>query len=326
MGKPQTINGLMKHLRDCCNVNIKGSYQKKQLISYGYYHGYKGYRFAKNSQNRLAYSEFSEVVAVIEYDNQLKAALYMPLMFLETAIKNVVCNSALQGLKNETFEAVYRDCMGDRPTDAKLRSKRLRLRNSIYSHLSARYEKEKNMSNQMVRHFYDKGDDVPLWAVFETMYVSDLAMFFECLDGAVRDSILRSLNMRDVAIDTKGQLLSDILYTLKALRNAVAHNNVVFDARFQDRKISTVLQKWIEKETGIKNVSLSSLLDYIIVICGLLTRTDFTGERRNKLLDAYLLETKLLRNRVTGTIYNQIIPRNVTGKVTQLQNYLKKMN
>lgn len=35
MKSPQTINGLMRHLRNECNVNISGSRQKQQLISYG---------------------------------------------------------------------------------------------------------------------------------------------------------------------------------------------------------------------------------------------------------------------------------------------------
>ena len=74
MNSPQTINGLMRHLRNDCKIQISGSYQKQQLTSYGYYHGYKGYRFAGNSYRQIPYSDFSEVVAVIEYDNNLKAA------------------------------------------------------------------------------------------------------------------------------------------------------------------------------------------------------------------------------------------------------------
>lgn len=53
MGRPQTINGLMRHLRNDCNIQIKGSFQKQQLISYGYYHGYKGYRFIKTNITRF---------------------------------------------------------------------------------------------------------------------------------------------------------------------------------------------------------------------------------------------------------------------------------
>ena len=126
MDAPQTINGLMRHLRDDCGIQINGSYQKQQLISYGYYHGYKGYRFIKTNHNRIPYTDFSEVVAVIEYDNNLKAALYSHLMFIETAIKNIVCNESVKDLKIGTFEHVYKERMCDNVSNTKLQSKRLR--------------------------------------------------------------------------------------------------------------------------------------------------------------------------------------------------------
>lgn len=48
--KAKKIDGLMKHLRDDCDINICGSKEKKQLMQYGYYHGYKGYRFLNNEE------------------------------------------------------------------------------------------------------------------------------------------------------------------------------------------------------------------------------------------------------------------------------------
>ena len=63
--KAKTINGLMIHLRDDCNINIGGSKEKLQLTQYGYYHGYKGYRFYKKNTNRIPFNNFSEIVAVI---------------------------------------------------------------------------------------------------------------------------------------------------------------------------------------------------------------------------------------------------------------------
>lgn len=50
--KAKTINRLMIHLRDDCNININGSKDKLQLTQYGYYHGYKGYRFIKKDRIR----------------------------------------------------------------------------------------------------------------------------------------------------------------------------------------------------------------------------------------------------------------------------------
>jgi len=292
------------------------------LISYGYYHGYKGYRFYKNAHNRIPYSDFGEVVAVIEYDNNLKSSLYSDLMFIETAVKNIVCNESVNGLKLGTFEHVYKERMRDNTTNTKLQSKRLKLRNSVYSKLSTRYHDEEDHDNQMVRHFYNRGEDAPLWVVFEILYLSDLASFFECLNEATRTTILTQLNMYDIAIDTNKNLLTSMLYTLKALRNSVAHNNIIFDTRFKDRKISPVLKKWTEKETGIQNITLYSLIDYIIIVCCLLKRIDFSGTRAKKLLERYKAENSKLQQNVTPTIYSQIIQQNVTTKITALEAYL----
>lgn len=322
MNAPQTINGLMRHLRNDCHIQISGSYQKQQLISYGYYHGYKGYRFVKNSHNQLPYTDFSELVAVIEYDNNLKAALYSDLMFIETAIKNIVCNESVKCLKLGTFEYVYKERMRDNPTNTKLQSKRLKLRNSVYSKLSTRYHDEEEKDNQMVRHFYNKGEDAPLWVVFEILYLSDLASFFECLNKSMREGILKQIDMLDNSIDTNSNLLSIVLYTLKSLRNSVAHNNIIFDTRFKDRKISPVLKKWVEKETGIQNITLYSLIDYIIIVCCILKRIDFSSNRAKILLQKYKNENQLLQSTVASPIYSQIIQQNVVTKIAGLETYL----
>lgn len=322
MSAPQTINGLMRHLRNDCNIKISGSYQKQQLVSYGYYHGYKGYRFIRNNSNQIPYTDFSEVVAVIEYDNNMKAALYSDLMFIETAIKNIVCNESVNRLKAGTFDYVYKERMCDNAANTKLQSKRLRLRNSVYSKLSTRFHDEEEKDNQMVRHFYNRGEDVPLWVVFEILYLSDLASFFECLNESMREHIMVQLDMFDNSIDTNRNLLSSMLYTIKSLRNAVAHNNIIFDTRFKDRKINSVLKKWVEKETGIQNITLYSLVDYIIVVCCLLKRVDFSSVRAKKLVKEFKEQNQLLQKNVAPSIYALIIQQNVTHKINALENYL----
>ena len=130
--------------------------------------------------------------------------------------------------------------------------------------------------------------------------------------------------MLDISIDTNRTLLSEILFTLKALRNSVAHNNIIFDTRFKDRKINTVLKKWVEKETGIQNITLYSLVDYIIIICCLLKRIDFTGMRAQNLLATYKRENQNLQNAVTTSIYNVIMQQSVPTKINLLESYLNK--
>lgn len=322
MGTPQTINGLMRHLRNECNISISGSRQKQQLTDYGYYHGYKGYRFFNKDTNRIPYTDFSEVVAVIEYDNNLKAAIYPAMMFLETAIKNIVCNMSVIGLKDDTFDAVYKNRMQDNPSNTKVQLNRLKLRNTVYSRIASRYREEEHKDSQMVRHFYNRGEDVPVWSVSEIIYMSDLASYFSCLDISIRENILRSMGMLDISIDTDRNLLTNLLYTMKALRNAFSHNNIIFDTRFKDRKISPVVKKWTEKETGIRNITLYSLVDYLIIICCMLNKIDFSDVRVKKLFRDYRDQNEILKNSVSRKIYDMIIPANVAAKISSLENYL----
>lgn len=313
----------MCHLREDCNIKIEGKTQKQDLINYGYYHGYKGYRFYQNSRNKIAYTDFKELVAVIVYDNNLKAELYSSLMFLETAIKNIVCNTTVIGLDSSTFDYVYKKRMNDNNGNIDIQKNRLKLRNTVYSMLLQQYSREKNQDNQMVRHFYKKGEDVPLWVIFEIFYLSDLAAFFDCLNIDTRERILKELKIFDNSIDTNRNLLSGIIYTLKDLRNAMAHNGVIFDTRFRCRKINKVLKKWTEKETGINNISLNSLADYIIIICCLLKRIDYTGKIAEDLLITYKSENERLKRALTTDIYNTIIQKNVAEKMNKLAIYLK---
>lgn len=51
--KIKTTNALMKYLRDTHNISIGDSKDKRNLINIGYYHGYKGYRYINNPQNRI---------------------------------------------------------------------------------------------------------------------------------------------------------------------------------------------------------------------------------------------------------------------------------
>ena len=159
--------------------------------------------------------------------------------------------------------------------------------------------------------------------MFEILYLSDLAGFFECLNKIMRENILRQLNMLYISTDTNRMLLSSMLYTLKSLRNSVAHNNIIFDTRFKDRKISTILKKWIEKETNIPNITLYSLIDYIIIVCCVLKRIDFNKIRAANLLEKYKEENQRLSDRVPTNIYQTILQQNVANKISKLETYLR---
>ena len=123
------------------------------------------------------------------------------------------------------------------------------IRDSVHSMLSNSYKHE----NSMVSHFYNRGEEVPIWGIFEIMMLGDFAEFLQCLNKGEREKISKTLGMK-VSYDTNYQLVANALFTVKSLRNTTAHNNIAFDARFSDRSPNKNLVKWVENETGITNV------------------------------------------------------------------------
>lgn len=95
------------------------------------------------------------------------------------------------------------------------------------------YAYKKN--NPQITHFYNNigYSDVPIWALFEIMTMGDLGYLLSCLTYDVRNDISKRLSL-NVSCDTNRQLIYKYIYTLKDLRNSIAHNAVVFDTRFRN--------------------------------------------------------------------------------------------
>lgn len=318
--KARTINGLMMHLRNDCNINISGSAEKLQLTQYGYYHGYKGYRFFKKRQNAITYNNFSEIVAVINYDNALKRLVYPALMFIEMSVKNFALEQIVPQMRDVSIDSIYKYKMNDELSNGALRLRRLRMRDKIHSMLSTSYSHK----NSMVSHFYNRGEEVPIWGIFEIMMLGDFADFLQCLNKDTREKISVAMNMK-VSYDTNYQLVANALFTIKALRNATAHNNIAFDARFKDRDANKNIIKWVQMETGINKVDFEYFSDYIALIICLLKHVRYPKKMQIKFLKEYEDCINELYKELPLPIYNKIVATGIKGKMAKLQAYVKNI-
>ena len=268
----KTTDALMRHLRKC-GISIKGGKQKQQLINTGYFHGYKGYRFFGNSQRRMPFVSYDEVYATIQYDSELKSLLYGKMMFIETAVKNIALESILENTNSESIQNMYDKVISgysNAPATAtpeqkkKMQQNKLNLQNSIQSSLAYAYKK----NNPRITHFYNNVgySDVPVWALFEIMTMGDLGYLLSCLTYDVRDDISKRLGL-NLSCDTDRQLIYKYIYTLKDLRNAIAHNSVVFDTRFRNIDPTNAMKQCLKLDIGLPYVNFKTIGDYIILMC-----------------------------------------------------------
>lgn len=323
----KTIDGLMRHLRDN-GISISGSVQKRQLRNTGYFHGYKGYRFFGTSSNRLPFTSYDEVYATIQYDSKLKSLLYGKMMFIETAVKNVALESILQYTRSENIQDMYdkavssyKNCPSTFTSEQKKKAQqnKLNLEGTIQSSLTRAYKSE----NPKITHFYNNVgySGVPLWSLFEILTLGDFGFLLSCLTYDVRDDISRRLGL-NLSADTDRQLVYKYIYTLKDLRNAIAHNSVIFDTRFRNIDPTRAMKRCLEQEIGLPYVNFKSIGDYIILMCYYMkllgaTKTEIKAFIRDfeKITDEY-------RNSVDPSVANIVIRTDLPARMTALKNFI----
>ena len=315
---PKTLNSLMKHLRDS-GIDISGSTQKRRLKNIGYYHGYKGYRFAGRATNRLPLTDFSQVAALYDFDTQLKALFYPRVMSIETALKNYTLEAVIKDAKSGVFEDIwrrsltdYRSYSGRAYKSAWDRRQRLRseIDGIIYGH----------RGRDVIGHFRDADKDIPIWAIFEVMTLGNFGAFYDCLDRRVKTEIVRDLGM-PFNLDSELRL-KEIIYALKDFRNAIAHNGVVLDVRFQTGAVNTGVSQLIKQEMGVGKVDFTDITDYVILLVYLMRRMGFTKTECKQLITGYETTTERYRAELPINVYSKLIKTSARGKLAAARKYV----
>lgn len=321
--KPKSINSLMAYMSDEKKINIYGSLQKRQLRNMGYYHGYKGYRYCGSPNQILLYTDFKQIKAVYDFDMKIKSIFYPQIMFLETTIKNYSLEIILNEVNSDRFVDVYTKLMNNYksyPFNSKKYkiaiTKKMSMRNKIYGNIARDYGK-----NNIIKHYYDKDKPVPIWAIFEILSLGEFGNFFSCLNKTVRIKISKSVGIKS-SVDSNGEMIENIVFALKDLRNAIAHNNTIFDTRFKSNKINGVISKYISMETGIKNINFQNITDYLILISFVMkllkcNRTDIIA-----LINQFNNECEDLRKQIPMNIFSKIVYTDTKGKLRDLKNFL----
>lgn len=323
----KTTDGLMRHLRNN-GIEISGSKQKRQLINTGYYHGYKGYRFFKKAETRLPFKSYNEIYATIQYDSALKALMYEKIMFIETAVKNITVESILKNANSESIQEMYNKVVcgyNNAPTSynsnqrKKAQQNKLKLQNIIQSSLSRAYDSD----NPKITHFYNKPNysDVPIWALFEILSMGNLGFLLSCLTYNVREDISKRIGL-NLSSDTNRTLLYKYIYELKDLRNAVAHNAVIFDTRFRKMELSSPMSKCLEIEIGLPYVNFKTIGDYIILMCYYLKILGVPKSEIKSFIRDFEKITTNYKNSVNPAVSAIVIHPDLFDRMKILKNFL----
>lgn len=303
-----TIRQMLRYLRNHHGIKIKSN-QTYALRNLGYYHGYKGYRFIREPINHIPFTDFNELLAINNFDMQLKTLLYPKIMFIETALKSYVIEAVLTDSHSENLNTVfnksltyYRTFTNGSKKYKTYFKKRMALRGSINSTLKRDYDNK----NQIVNHFFDNDKEIPIWAIFESLTLGEFGNFFWCCNRNVKTYTSSLLHLPS-NLDADGELTRYIIFALKDLRNAIAHNNVIFDTRFKSNNIDNRLITLLKQETGINNIDFRYIDAYFILTVYVLRKMKVTKTDCKQLITGYNAAKQSLRSEIPASIWNKIL-------------------
>ena len=329
----------MKYLRDEKGMIISGSAHKQKLMNIGYYHGYKGYRYINKPSNQIAYANFNELLAIYDFDSQLKALFYPCVMQIETALKNYVLEVIVQETGSDGFPEIYTKILDNykmysisgksfksshdrKKAEDKFKyelKRRLDLRNRIYKVQTDAY----GNNNKIAGHFLSKDNNLPIWATFELLSLGEFGHFVSCINHACRAKISLKFGIHP-GYDTNAMLPQRLIYAIKDLRNSIAHNDVIFDTRFRTNSIDKQVSSTLSATIGIKNITFETITDYLLLIVYLLKLIGVSKPELKRLISNYCDIVEKLRGMIPINIFNQIIHTDNNSKIALLKTFITK--
>ena len=250
------------------------------------------------------------------------------MMFIETAVKNIALQGILENANSESIQGMldhvvsnYNNTPSSFSADQKKYAQqcKLNLQRSIQASLASAYSK----GNPKITHFYNNPNysGVPIWALFEIMTMGDLGYLLSCLTFDVREDISKRIGL-DLSNDTSRQLLYKYIYALKDLRNAIAHNAVVFDTRFRNIDPTRAMKACLVSEVHLPYVNFKTIGDYVILMCYYLKILHMPKTEIKAFIREFERITEVYRSSVDPAVSSIFIHPDLASRMNILKNFI----
>ena len=125
-----------------------------------------------------------------------------------------------------------------------------------------------------------------------------------------------------VNLDPDGKITQFFIFAVKDLRNAIAHNNVIFDTRFKTGEINNRLIDLLKKEVGISNINFDYMDAYVIMITYFLKKMGETKTSCKQFLTSYQSLTENFRRESPSNICAQVPGTQHRTNMTALREFI----
>lgn len=317
--KGKTIDELIEHIQARHGISMNESAHRQNLRLMGYFHGYKACTFVKTKDNPLHFESFDEVKNIYDLDSDLKALFYPEIMKFETAISNYVLE-IISANNDSDLDSIFHHQL-NHFDDFQNGSRNYRT--EMENHLKLKGQLELSIAelyshSTILKHYIDNNKAIPIWAMFEHITLGQLGSFINRMNDLNREYLLNSIDVYDISLDTKKEILSKHVFLLKELRNAIAHNRVVFDCRFKNTDFKQNVSQFIEKHANLISVNFSTITDYIGLLAFYLKKLKFSETEVQRFITGYQAIVLDYKQKISKQNIELIFGDNLEDKLNSL--------
>lgn len=272
-------------------------------------------------------------MAIANFDQQVKANLYPLVMQFENVIKNEIINQVVCGI-DPSFDNIYKEKLTyykSLPRNSgrayyNAVNKRLKLKKIVDSSIAIEYQNR----NKLITHYVDNYQPVPLWALFEIISLGNIGQFMWTLQVPDRIEIAKFFNVYDRQYDSQANFIRQAIYLVRDLRNAIAHNHIIFDCRFKGdiTRIPNNVKGTMRQKINLNNnIDFNELFDYLALLTIILKESGTSKTQLKKYImsfkesiDQLYKSTQTIN--LSYSIYSRVVGEDINNKVDKLLKYV----
>ena len=167
-----------------------------------------------DSKRYIQNTTFEEIYSVYKFDICLRNLFLKYILIFENEFKSLMVNVIVDKHNSCSY---FSDVIYDNKSKSKLK----KYQENIFEIYM------KNKTNQMIEHYLNKGEMVPLWALINLFDFGNMRTFYDLLEDSIKNKITKKYGLSNKA-------LISALSTLNLFRNICAHNNRIYNYKINN--------------------------------------------------------------------------------------------
>lgn len=154
--------------------------------------------------------------------------------------------------------------------------------------------------------------------------MGEFASFVSCLDNSIKENISKSLGLHQ-AFDQNKLLAERIIICIRDLKNAIAHNDVIYDRRFTKKNIDNNVSESIKKDIGMtESIDFLFVEDYFILVIYLLKKLKISNIELQKAIKKFEDFMGNFYKSVSKPIFFKIFTSNSRNKINKVKSFINQ--